>query len=62
MAMKVKKVPLRRCKRCVRFRSSMCPLNDLDPCSYVTNRKEFPLRLVVAFILGVGLLLGFILA
>jgi hypothetical protein len=34
-----RRVPKRRCKKCVRFRG-YCPLLDLDPCSFVKKPKE----------------------
>lgn len=34
------RIPLSRCKKCVRFRNSCCPLNDLDPCDFVEKPKK----------------------
>lgn len=28
-------IPIRKCRRCRRFRAGVCPLDDLEPCRYI---------------------------
>ena len=39
MKANIKRVPLRRCKRCRRY-VGYCPLEDLNPCVFLPKIKE----------------------
>jgi len=57
----MKKVPLWRCRRCARFRKGYCPLQDLEPCSFVQDpHKEAPADMVLCAVALVVLLISLI--
>lgn len=35
-----RRVPLRKCKKCVRFRNGYCPLEDLEPCQFIKKEEK----------------------
>ena len=52
------KVPLWKCKNCVRF-NGRCPLEDLDPCSYVPKSEMSPFYVLLLIVITLLLIVAF---